>query len=66
MPYRARELLSHVLTPEQVSDLLMKHRKGKAVRDIAKEFGVHRNTVSNIINRAKRTGRYEEPEPTEG
>jgi len=34
------------------------HREGVTQQQIAKQFGVHRNTVRNVINRAKESGLY--------
>lgn len=52
MPYRQRdELLSHVLTEEEVEDLVSKRNAGWTLRMLAKEFDVHLNTVRNILRR---------------
>lgn len=52
MPYRQRdELLSHVLTEEEVEELVQKRAAGWTLRMLAKEFDIHLNTVRNILRR---------------
>jgi len=57
--YRKRaDLLSAQLTNEEVKQLCRLHKNGRPQKQLAEEFGVHRNTVRNVINRAKRNGLY--------
>lgn len=57
MAYRRREdKLSDILTPEQVKELINLYKQGQSVRAIAENFNVHRNTVTNVLNRARRKG----------
>ena len=59
MPYKKREdLLSSVLTELEVTSLIHMHRGGVSVKHIADHFDIHRNTVRNIVNRAKQSGLY--------
>lgn len=59
MAYRSRDLLlSHTLTIDEVHELIRLHKEGWTLRQLGDEFGVHRNTVSNILNRAKKQGIY--------
>lgn len=57
--YRSMDkLLSHTLPEEEVYELIRMHKEGKTLRQLGNEFGVHRNTVSNILKRAKQQGVY--------
>jgi len=38
--------------------MVIMHREGVTQQQIAQQFEVHRNTVRNIINRAKESGLY--------
>jgi len=59
MAYRKRNnLLSSILSSEEVNSMVIMHREGVTQQQIAKQFEVHRNTVRNIINRAKESGLY--------
>jgi hypothetical protein len=40
------------LTPEQVTELLVGYQAGTSVNTLAKQFGIHRLTVSQIAKRA--------------
>jgi len=52
MPYRARKnLYSHILTDEQVEELIIMWKNDTHIQDIADYFDIHYNTVLNIINR---------------
>lgn len=56
MPYESRDdLLSHKLTQEEVEELVALRRKGTTLKQLAKQYGIHENTVRNIINRYKAT-----------
>lgn len=58
MAYESRnDLLSHKLTQSEVQQLLDKRRKGITLKALAEEFGVHRNTVINIVKRDKQRRR---------
>jgi transcriptional regulator len=53
MPYRAHEShLSSVLTEEQVKELIDKRKQGWTYKKLGLYFGVHRNTIYNILKRA--------------
>lgn len=59
MGYRSRdELLSHTLSPEEVKELIHLHKKGRTHKQLAEKFKIHRNTVGNILDRAKKAGVY--------
>lgn len=59
MGYRSREfLLSHTLTQEEVQELIILHKKGWTYKKLSSKFDIHRNTVANILNRAKERGVY--------
>jgi Mor family transcriptional regulator len=52
MAYRSRDdLYSHVLTNEQVEDMISKWRQGHTVKSLAQDYEVHENTITNIITR---------------
>lgn len=52
MAYRRREdSLSDALTDKQVEQLIKMRREGAKLREVAHAFGVHKNTVINIMNR---------------
>ena len=52
MAYRARDnLFSHILTDEEVDELISMWKAGHTFRDMAKYFDIHYNTVGNVINR---------------
>jgi DNA invertase Pin-like site-specific DNA recombinase len=54
MAYERREdLLSAKLTEEQVEELLDMRKRGVPLKQVAKHFNVHYNTVINIMNRDK-------------
>lgn len=58
MAYESRsDLLSHKLTQSEVSQLLQKRRQGVTLKALAEEFGVHKNTVINIVKRDKQRRR---------
>ena len=55
MAYRRRDdFLSDVLTNEQVEQLIAMKNSGMKVKDIAEHFHIHRNTVTNIVDRYRR------------
>jgi len=61
MAYRSRnDLLSHILTDDEVDRLISLWKQGQTIKQISTTFNVHENTVSNIIGRyvqQKRTQR---------
>jgi len=61
MSYRARDdLYSHILTKDEVKRLIRLWKSGWTLKDMASEFEVHPNTVSNIIDRYVRDSRREQ------
>jgi len=58
MAYESRnDLLSHKLTQLEVTQLLQKRKQGVTLKALAEEFGVHKNTVINIVKRDKQRRR---------
>ena len=58
MTYRAHtDLLSHVLDEDEVDELISMYKKGDKIVAMAAYFGVHRNTITNVLDRARRAGR---------
>lgn len=54
MAYRQRdELLSHVLDEDEVEELIQHRKEGLTLVQLAKMYGVHKNTVRNILRRAE-------------
>jgi len=52
MAYRRKEeMLSDVLDDEQIEELLYMKKIGSTQQEMADHFGVHRNTVYNILKR---------------
>ncbi len=52
MAYRSRnDLHSHILTEEEVEELIGMWKSGATLKEMSKHFDVHYNTVGNIINR---------------
>jgi len=56
MAYRAREELdlSHILSPEQVNEVVKLRKQGVTIQDLADRFDVHKNTILNIFRRIER------------
>jgi len=58
MAYRARDnLFSHILDEDQVDELIMMWKKGATIKSLAEYFGVHENTITNIVSRYIRRNR---------
>jgi len=54
MAYRAHDShLSAALTKEQVEELIERRKEGWTYKKLAAHFGVHRNTIYNILKRVK-------------
>lgn len=47
-------LYSHKLTPQEVQELVYMHKQGMSYTQLSRKFGVHRNTVYNILQRIKK------------
>lgn len=59
MAYRKREdQLSSILSESEVEQLIILYKEGVSQYQIATQFDIHRNTVRNIIMRAKQSGLY--------
>lgn len=55
MAYRQRdELASHVLTEEEVAELVQLRKEGWTFEQLAVEFDIHKNTVRNILRKVAR------------
>lgn len=60
MPYESRnDLLSHKLTEKEVEELIKLRKQGVTLKTLANQFGVHQNTVRNVIKRAKASGDWQ-------
>lgn len=46
-------LYSHKLTPQQVQEMFYMHKQGMSYTQLSRKFGVHRNTIYNILQRIK-------------
>jgi transposase len=59
MPYRRNpNLLSSILSDSEVKSMILMDQQGVTKKQIADQFEVHRNTVRNVIDRAKESGLY--------
>lgn len=60
MAYRSDpEYISSVLGKAQVRELIGMRVAGHSIKEIARHFSVHRNTVTNILKRAARSPEYD-------
>jgi lambda repressor-like predicted transcriptional regulator len=50
-PRRAAKQVQKRLAPDEVARLVEAHQAGAGVKELAREFGIHRETVSNILRR---------------
>jgi transposase len=53
------------LTPSEVTELLAEYEAGMPVKALAARFGLHKNTVSQIVKRAGATTRWSQSTPAQ-